>query len=142
MQAQALHYLSKQIEYSVQALPPESYSQALPLLQNASVGKHIRHLLEIFLAFCQRGRRKRKFLRCSQARHKNRAREFLAKWQEIKEKIANTNASKLVKLKVNYSLDTNAAIVVDSSLEREFIYALDHGIRHLHHHQNGIDSPL
>lgn len=115
-------------------LSEEQYSAALDLLMKNSIGKHIRHIIEFYdllkdcslqnsqLCYDRRVHCSRTETEKSLAVH--RFKEVL-KWFE------KINADAKLKLLVSYDKSNQDDFAIDTSLERELVYNIEHAIHHM-----------
>lgn len=47
--SQSISYLLRQLENAITALPDQQFCEPIPLLGQASIGQHIRHILEFYM---------------------------------------------------------------------------------------------
>ena len=106
------------------------YSKTLAVLENGTVGRHIRHILEFYECL---------FISCSHDTvcYDDRKRNIILEENvrfasdyidEIIDKIENVNINKRLLLKSKYD---NTEIIMESSLYREITYNIEHTVHHL-----------
>ncbi|MBX7242164.1 MAG: hypothetical protein K1X92_10480 [Bacteroidia bacterium] len=129
-----LRHIIEQIEYLAENLNDSQFSEPLQVLNNASIGKHIRHIIDVFetvasgadqesISFDKRSRN------TSVENDKSLAVNTLKHWSDIIEKM---NLNKKVLLVNNFSLETEEDdICTETTLIRELVYAIEHAIHHL-----------
>ena len=121
------------IEFYLQHLEPSQYSEPLEILSFASIGEHTRHVLEFYqclLKQCESGvvsydSRKRT---ASIQQDPHTALRILTR---VMESLPNSDVRKRLKLEICYDEDHNNTHIVDTSMERELVYNLEHVIHHL-----------
>lgn len=134
-----------QLAHSIQELTMDEYTAAIPLLSNASIGEHTRHIIELFhqlFAGYENG----------VINYDNRKRDLRLQenidfaLESIASIIASLNKSdKELTLVSLYNKETNS---ISSSYIRELMYNLEHCIHHqaivkiglVHFHQHVIDE--
>ncbi len=109
------------------------YSKKIALLSGATVGQHIRHILEFYLAVVNQ-------INTGMVNYDERRRDYELESNVIKAmevidsiiaRIKATHEDHFVMLCANPSLNSKSvALTVSSSLHRELIYALEHSIHH------------
>ena len=117
----------------LEQLSDEDYRKSIELLSNASLGQHLRHILEFYICL-QNGMEIGQICYDNRDRDKRieESKEFARiKIAEIKEFIYNVDTDLTIQLQANYSLKDIKSNVINSSLYRELAYAMDHTIHHL-----------
>ena len=106
------------------------YSKALVVLENGTLGRHVRHILEFYECL---------FMSCADDAvcYDDRKRNILLEENirfasdyvdQIIDKIEKVNINKRLLLKSKYD---NAEILMESSLFREIMYNIEHTVHHL-----------
>jgi uncharacterized damage-inducible protein DinB len=121
----------KQLKDLLEQLPLDAYAKPLDLLSGNSIGKHLRHVIELyqeFFAGLETGeinydQRKRIILLETE---RNLAKESL---QSLLEKLAEIKEDASILVKANFVGE--AAIHLPSSISRELAYNLEHAIHHM-----------
>ncbi len=123
--------LLQQLQQCIEALLPNEYSEVLPLLNNASIGQHARHIVELFeelnngyengkVDYDQRKRNKLVEIDKQVAlAHLNRVSETIAK------------ADKNLLLAVNPGRDSQAPLYINTNYLRELLYNVEHMVHHM-----------
>ncbi len=114
-------------------IPTEVYSKKKDILSGSSIGQHFRHILEFYVCL-KKGLPDDKICYDSRERNilietdKNYARYII---EELTQFISEIHSDKKINLMANYSVNPDEQIEINSSLFREFAYALDHTVHHL-----------
>lgn len=122
--------LLDQIAWVAQELKADEFSEPLPVLMDNSIGKHVRHILDLMDCLClsiESGEidydaRKRDEL------IENSPIETLLKINELKTKLNFLNPASIIRLKQKISA---LEIELDSRTEREILYNIEHSVHHL-----------
>lgn len=129
-----LQHIIEQIEYLAENLTNSQFTEPLPILSNASIGKHTRHIIDVFATVAS-GREQETISFDHRSRNtdietdKNLAVTTIRQWAKI---IHETKLEKKVILLNNFSLETDLDdIYTETTLLRELIYAIEHAIHHL-----------
>ena len=114
-------------------LPSNLYVKQNPLLSDATIGQHFRHILEFYICL-KNGYKTGQF--CYDERERNLLIEnnigfALETINDITTFLATVGEDYPLKLKANYSDSSKDTVYIPSSLYRELAYALDHTIHHL-----------
>ncbi len=121
-----LQHIIEQIEYLAENLTNSQFTEPLPILSNASIGKHTRHIIDVFATVASFDHRSRN---TDIETDKNLAVTTIRQWAKI---IHETKLEKKVILLNNFSLETDLDdIYTETTLLRELIYAIEHAIHHL-----------
>lgn len=134
---ESLEAVLAQISEMLEALTDEQYRRSLPVLSGASMGEHIRHVIEFFIEL-DRGyqtgqvnydaRRRDKAIE----RHRDVA---LEKLDLITSDLAKDN--KVLLLTTDIS---DQQVLVTTNYERELIYNLEHAVHHMALMKIGISA--
>lgn len=124
---------------AISQLSPSDYSTGLYVLNNNSIGKHVRHILEMFECLIESEKNgtlnydNRK--RCLQTEtYKDFA---IEKMKNIYRGIENLDLNKKILLKQNFDGDL---IECESNMRRELLYNIEHCIHHLAIIRIGIEQ--
>lgn len=133
-----------QVKSLVSALNNSEFTKEVTILSKSSIGKHVRHILEFYLELINGYNGG---VICYDNRKRNLAFEnnqplIISKLEDISELISKFDLNKLIKVKSNHGLDEYNAILSDSSVLRELIYALDHTVHHLAIIKIGIKTEI
>jgi uncharacterized damage-inducible protein DinB len=119
-----------QLDQSLQQLSPQQYIQQSNSLFKATIGQHVRHIIELFICL-QQGYQagivdydKRKRDLCIES-DKELARQLLAIYCSVRLK------DKALLLKTSYDEDSGKSLVVETTYRREVLYNLEHTIHHM-----------
>jgi len=120
-----------QLSEIIGSLSPEQYTQSVEILTNASIGQHLRHIIELFQCldsgyengYINYEKRKRDR---SIETDKIIAAELL---HEIGAKLKKDN--KVVQIEVNYDEFSHETVLIESNYYREVVYNLEHAIHHM-----------
>lgn len=122
--------LLNQIADLIQKLDADEYTQELSVLNNNTIGNHIRHILEFYQCLIQANQ-------CKTLNYDERKREIeietsvdktLEVIQKIKYEMKSLDLKKEIELK---QLLSDTEVSLKSSVERELLYNLEHTIHHL-----------
>lgn len=123
-----------QLEELLDQLDAHEYTLPLPILSGASIGKHHRHTIEAFQAVVDGARTGTvSFDKRKRDVRLERDKDFaLQSLQNIGNSLQALSLSEPIELICDFAYDdTGEATHSPSSLEREFIYALEHAIHHM-----------
>ena len=111
----------------------EDYTKPLNLLQGATVGKHVRHLIEAFETVANAvGQTQISFDHRKRNVQTETDPEYaLTALAAAIAVLARADLAQKVCLESDFSLNQGDSILTDSSLQRELIYASEHAIHHL-----------
>ncbi len=128
-----LHYIRQQAIFLTENLTHTQFIEPLPILSQASIGKHLRHIIDVFesvaagiyhdsLSFDKRSRNieieNDRFL----------ALETLTHWIE---RIESADLNKTITLVSNFSMEAEEVeMCTETTLGRELVYAIEHAIHH------------
>lgn len=128
-----------EIQNTIFQLKPEDYALNINLLKGNSIGKHVRHILDLFECLIHSSENgilsydSRK--RCPETESDK---EFvLEKIQIIIDKLDNLNLNQKIILQQNLS---NSICEINSTIERELLYNIEHCVHHLAIIRIGIDN--
>lgn len=128
---QPLVVLFNQLNSILCSINPVAYSKPLDTLFNASIGQHIRHIIELFLELD-------KGYESGTINYELRKRDYrietdpefaILQLQEIIQKI--NRANKELQLVSDYTLNESGIIVISTNYFREIIYNLEHTVHHM-----------
>ncbi|WP_316786678.1 DinB family protein [Pedobacter frigiditerrae] len=129
--SQSICYLLTQLENALEALSDEQFCEPIPLLGNASIGQHIRHILEFYIELgngYQTGiidydKRKRDH-------NLETIREMaIAKIQQINRLTMLEN--KELNIMAEYSFEDERKQQLPTNYYRELMYNLEHTVHHM-----------
>lgn len=122
-----------EIKGLLSGLPGELYTQPEPVLSDATIGQHFRHILEFYICL-MKGTTKGKISYDERERNpliETRINYASKVIDEIVKFLDTINEDKDIILKASYSSVSNDSEEIRSSLQRELAYALDHTVHHL-----------
>lgn len=112
----------------------EQYSVPQDLLMHNSIGKHIRHILEFYdllknscIMGCELSYDKREH--CSLTEKDNAI--AVKRFKEILKWLDQINMNNKLALQVSYSKSKKDNVVIDTNIERELVYNIEHAIHHM-----------
>lgn len=128
---QAIQNVFVQLNGSLEQLTPEQYVYPSPTLSNASIGQHVRHIIEMFI--------------CLEAGYQPGVINYENRKRDIKIETEKDFAAGLLKdiyagldkpnknlvLEATYNEDSNELILFDTNYYREIAYNLEHTIHHM-----------
>lgn len=110
----------------------EKYQNKLQLLSNASIGQHVRHVLEFYRCII-------KGASDGSVNYDNRERDLnleqspdlaISCIDQICDDIPKLNGTQEILLGANFSHNGEVLNMIKSSIERELVYCLEHSIHH------------
>lgn len=120
-----------QLSDSLNQISDEQYTAPSKVLFNATIGQHVRHIIELFIEL-ENG------YECGIVNYEKRKRDykiendkaFAAMWLD---KIYNglEKANKSLLLQSNYDESSNELISVETNYVREVVYNLEHTVHHM-----------
>jgi len=134
----------------ISRLSDDEFASPLPVLNMASLGAHTRHVLEFYECLLSQrlggeinyDLRKRDF---RLERSVSTVEKTIGKLTGM---LAEIHTDQSLKLRANFSQDTDRSELIETSLHRELVYQLEHTIHHmalirvgLHHAFPHIDLP-
>ena len=122
-----------QLLYIIKELKLKDYSRPVETLSGFTLGQHIRHTLEFYVCLhegCSTGtvnydKRNRDIQIETQPEHATTTINNILSF------IDNTDEDQYISLEVNYTLDENEKMTIDSNLKRELCYNIEHAIHHM-----------
>lgn len=122
-----------QVQFYLDALDDQAYQAHLEVLSYASIGAHTRHIIEFYqclLDQCSGGK-----IDYDQRNRSNAIEEgtdtALAAIETIIDQVRAIDTDQRVKLAISYDSGSDYFELVDTSVERELVYNLEHVIHHL-----------
>ncbi len=121
------------IQYYLQNLDPGIYKAPLGILSDASIGEHTRHILEFYQCLLDQGHRGcvNYDLRVRNRLIQEDPKEADRSLSAIIEKLPLLVTDQKLRLEICYDQDQGETLSVETSLERELVYNLEHVIHHL-----------
>ena len=123
----------REIRVLIKRLPKKLYSKKLDILNGASVGQHLRHIIEFYLCII-------KGLKDGKVSYDRRERDVLIEdhgfyaisaLDKIIRFLKLTNGDRALVLTANYNHSLEETSYLHTSLFRELAYALDHAVHHM-----------
>lgn len=130
--------------FFLEHLPPPIYQEPQEILLGSSIGQHSRHFIEFFQCLLnQKGSQKIDYSK-RQRDSLIESRPSYAKDMvlDIQEKLGKINANQTFQLNCGEHLDRSNGHWIDTTLERELLYNIDHTIHHLAIIKIGIKAAL
>lgn len=127
----AIQNVFVQLSNSLQQLSNEEYTQQCPTLFNATIGQHVRHIIELFICLEQGYEN-------GLINYEKRKRDYtiesnkevaLALLQEIPAKFFTHDKNLL--LEAAYDENSNDTIIISTNYFRELVYNLEHTVHHM-----------
>ncbi len=121
------------LNWLVSNLSDEQYAMSLPLLSGNSIGKHVRHILELLEELLD-GQSRAKVDYDNRSRSlelevSTTAARLLISNQILK--INELDADKSLVLSAQYSSEKDGSIEIATSINRELYYNLEHAVHHM-----------
>ena len=122
-----------QLSELIESLSDHEYIQPLEVLNNATIGQHIRHTLEFFM--CLQNGYSVGVVNYDKRDH-DKAIESdrmvsLFKIEEIASFFDDSQLEKKLVLQLSYSMDDDTFCEIDSNFSRELAYNIEHGVHHM-----------
>ncbi len=128
---QAIGNVFVQLRNSLEELTPEQYTKPSQILLNASIGQHVRHIIELFLCL-------NKGYETGIVNYENRKRDYRLETDKVfAAEILDTVYDKLLKhdkkllLEAGYDEHTEEIVTIESNYYREVVYNLEHTVHHM-----------
>ncbi len=127
---QSLQILLQQLNLVLQQLSDEAYKQPVPILSNASIGQHVRHVIELFQELAagydsgivNYDKRKRDYIL------ETNRQTAMAQLLAMPSQFAKPDCSLL--LAGSFAVD-GEAILVSTNYKREVLYNIEHTVHHM-----------
>ncbi|MNK28885.1 hypothetical protein D3C87_472700 [compost metagenome] len=120
-----------QMRAMLEVLSDQQYTAKIGMMSNASIGGHIRHVIEFYLELNQG-------YACGKVNYDQRKRDHVIEnnrlfaLQKLEEIVVSlVKPDKRLQLSASYSFDNDAEFMVPSSYFRELIYNLEHTVHHM-----------
>jgi uncharacterized damage-inducible protein DinB len=128
---QAIKNVFAQLTDSLEQLTDEQYSQQSKILFNASIGQHVRHVIELFICLNQGYETGTVNYEKRKRDHRIETDRMLA--VQLLQMIANSldKADKLLLLEAGYDEQSDNTATVITNYHREIIYNLEHTVHHM-----------
>ncbi|MEX2232625.1 MAG: DinB family protein [Cyclobacteriaceae bacterium] len=113
-------------------LNDEQYTTPVEVLSGSSIGQHVRHIIEFYVCLL---REKPTGFVCYDDRERNHKIETSRLFANVAIEniiimLSEIESDRPVKLKANFSIHPQEAVILESSLFRELAYNLEHTIHH------------
>ncbi len=128
---QAIRNVFVQLSDSLDQLTPDQYVQPRQVLFNATIGEHVRHIIELFLCL-------NKGYETGIVNYENRNRDYRLQTDKMfaKEQLqcifaGLTKADKKLFLEACYDEHSEDVLTIESNYTREIIYNIEHTVHHM-----------
>ncbi len=129
----ACHRILTQLEEVVAQLSAEEFRTPVRVLNQSTIGQHVRHTLEFFI--CLEEGIAQGSINYDNRKHdktiENDKSLTLSKINEIKAFINQKGKNHSLKLHVNYDMDNTDSTTIPTSYLRELAYNLEHAVHHM-----------
>lgn len=126
--------LLRQLSDTLQQLTDEEFKQALPLLSDNSIGKHVRHIVEFYDMMLQAqasGKLSYEHRKHDPLLESNKG-LMLKKIDQICQALAPLDPAQLLWMDAEHSqADSGEGAVMQTSMGREIAYNIDHTVHHI-----------
>ncbi|WP_461643592.1 hypothetical protein [Labilibaculum euxinus] len=115
-------------------LSSKQYSASLQLLMNNSIGKHIRHIAEFYDILkdsCNADSVLSYDTREHCSRTETEKEVAVKRFNDLLNWLNDIDENLVLKLNVSYDKVANAGFDIDTSLQRELVYNIEHAIHHM-----------
>lgn len=125
--------LLNSIDETINKLNDRQYTESMEILSDATIGQHVRHMLEFYEAI-------ENAIKSTEVNYDARKRSLDLETsvkrasdtiQGFKKNMLNYSEDKKIEMKGNYSINDIDASTISTSLSRELAYTMDHSIHHL-----------
>lgn len=127
----AIGQVFMQLNKVLEQIAPDDYKEPRRVLFNASIGQHVRHIIELFLCL-------NTGYETGIVNYENRKRDYLIETDKMVAagllfSITNRleKPDKSLKLEAGYDADSDDQVLIDSNYYREMIYNLEHTVHHM-----------
>ena len=128
---QAIGNVFVQLRNSLEELTPEQYTKTSQVLFNASIGQHVRHIVELFLCL-------NKGYETGIVNYEKRKRDYRLETDKVfAAGILDTIYDKLMKhdkkllLEAGYDEHSDEVLTIETNYYREVMYNLEHTVHHM-----------
>lgn len=123
----------QQLHGLVAQLDETEYNAKLDLLNDNSIGRHVRHIMEFFDILIHENKQGKISYdkRLRSPIHESEAEAALQKLEELIEGLDQLNVDFAVVVEVKYGDDSNEITQLTSSVARELAYNIEHAIHHM-----------
>jgi uncharacterized damage-inducible protein DinB len=130
---QACTHILGQLSDLLQKLTPDEYGKPAVVLNNSTVGQHLRHTLEFFI--CLEQGASTGFVNYDNRGHDKliESDKFIATAviNRISEFIQRVDSDQSLVLEATYGMNDDQVIRVNTSMTRELIYNIEHAVHHM-----------
>lgn len=126
----SVKHLFEQLEKLISQLTPQQYAQELEVLSSNSIGKHLRHILDLYECLmvssedkivCYDGRKREELVEISPEFALQKMNEILNKLSELP-----LNQNLILRQELNGKI-----LEISSNFERELLYNIEHTVHHM-----------
>lgn len=128
---QAIRNVFVQLSNSLEQLSAEQYTQPSQILFNATIGQHVRHVVELFLCL-------NKGYETGTVNYEKRKRDYrIESDKEFASELLHTIYNELVKadrplyLEAGYDEHSDEVLTIETNYYREVVYNLEHTVHHM-----------
>lgn len=125
----------KDAQCYLKEIDPQVYGMPLDLLFGASIGQHTRHFVEFYQCLLDQtkdeGNVVNYALRARDLRIEENPQFASDRINEICDRLLSLNASRSCELVCDEHIESPSGITVDSNINREIVYNIEHTIHHL-----------
>ncbi|MFZ1561687.1 MAG: hypothetical protein WAT37_17260 [Saprospiraceae bacterium] len=122
-----------EIKSFIYSISENQYTYQCDTLSGATIGQHVRHILEFYLCLLN-GVHQGSINYDSRERNIQLETDMKFAIFTLNKMITNLEVIPVknqIKLFGNYCIENNDALTIDSSIERELVYCLEHAIHHM-----------
>lgn len=128
---QAIQHAFVQLTTTLQQLTDEQYVQPSQVLFNATIGQHVRHIIELFIEL-------EKGYESGVVNYEHRKRDYTIETNKtfactlLQQVYAGINKpDKQLLLQANYNEDADGTLEIPTNYYREVVYNLEHTVHHM-----------
>ncbi|MEQ8583962.1 MAG: hypothetical protein RIC30_15700 [Marinoscillum sp.] len=125
--------LLDQVKYIIRQMTSEQYTLPISTLSNATIGQHVRHLLEFFL--CLQDAQMTSTLDYDDRKHdqylQTDVKLALSVTNALQDSLKRQNKDFAIAMRVNYDIEAKSTIDISTSFFRELAYNIEHAIHHM-----------
>jgi hypothetical protein len=138
-----LALLFDQIRWVCENLSSEEYQKPICLLHGASIGKHLRHILDGFQTVWQGNEEKQISFDCRQREYslENDPNAAIERLNTLENNFSTCDWQKKIFLQSDFSTEgEERPFLTETTLQREMIYAIEHALHHLFIIRIGVEQ--
>ena len=123
-----------QLDGLIQKLSNEQFARPIKILQNVSIGSHVRHILEFYICLCEalESRELDYDLRKRDRTLETSTEKCMSTISKIIKEVEEYDTDFPIKLHADYSIsEENGKMMVESTFYRELLYNVEHIVHHL-----------